>query len=230
MMKKALLILSLFLVTSATLFAQQDITKFMGIPVDGTKSEMIEKLKAKGFTPSADNKEMMNGTFYGSKVNLFIKTNQDKVYNITVIDEELANEASVKARFNNLCRLFTKHHSYQVMLPVPYDKYIIPEHESITAEIKENGKVYEALFFQTPARPINKKIEAEMKEALTAKFTLQEINDRTDAVKEEILNHHFDKLYEIYSKKSVWFNINECLGEYSISASFENGYNLPADK
>lgn len=228
-MKKAILILSLLLITT-TMFAQKDVTKFMGIAVDGTKAEMVEKLKAKGFTESTYNKDILNGTFYGSKVNLFIKTNQDKVYKITVIDEELANESSVKSRFNNLCRLFMKHKSYQVMLPIPYEKYLIPDGESITKEMKDNEKVYEALFFQTPARTINKKIETEMKEALTAKFTLQEINDRTDAVKEEILNKHFDKLYEIYSKKAVWFNINECMGKYSISASFENGYNLPADK
>ena len=31
------------------MLAQKDITKFMGIPVDGFKKDMIQKLKAKGF-------------------------------------------------------------------------------------------------------------------------------------------------------------------------------------
>ena len=35
------------------LLAQQDVTTFLGIPVDGTKSEMIEKLKEKGFVYSS---------------------------------------------------------------------------------------------------------------------------------------------------------------------------------
>ena len=37
----------LLLVASTTVFAQKEVTKFLGIPVDGYKSEMIQKLKAK---------------------------------------------------------------------------------------------------------------------------------------------------------------------------------------
>ena len=32
--------------------AQMDVTKFLGIPVDGNKSDMMSKLKSKGFTQS----------------------------------------------------------------------------------------------------------------------------------------------------------------------------------
>ena len=70
-MKKAILILSLLLITTTTLFAQQDVTKFMGIPVDGSRAEMVTILKAKGFTNATDNNEMMQGTFYGSKSESF---------------------------------------------------------------------------------------------------------------------------------------------------------------
>ena len=35
---------------SAGLYAQEGVIKFLGIPVDGTKQEMIQKLKSKGFT------------------------------------------------------------------------------------------------------------------------------------------------------------------------------------
>ena len=38
----------LLLIVSTTVFAQKEVTKFLGIPVDGFKSEMIQKLKAKG--------------------------------------------------------------------------------------------------------------------------------------------------------------------------------------
>lgn len=48
-MKKILLFIAM-LITSATLNAQdKDVTKFLGIPVDGTKAAMIQKLKTKGF-------------------------------------------------------------------------------------------------------------------------------------------------------------------------------------
>ena len=40
---------TLLLIFSVSLYAQKDVTQFLGIPVDGSKSEMIKKLKAKGF-------------------------------------------------------------------------------------------------------------------------------------------------------------------------------------
>ena len=47
---KKILSLAVLLVFSLAMYAQKDVTKFLGIPVDGTKSEMIKKLKEKGFT------------------------------------------------------------------------------------------------------------------------------------------------------------------------------------
>ena len=39
------------LLLSAIVFAQpKSVTKFLGIPVDGSKAEMIQKLKDKGYT------------------------------------------------------------------------------------------------------------------------------------------------------------------------------------
>ena len=37
-----------------TSFAQNDVTKFLGIPVDGTKTAMIQQLKEKGYTYMID--------------------------------------------------------------------------------------------------------------------------------------------------------------------------------
>ena len=48
-MKKKNSLLFILLMYSLTMLAQKDITKFMGIPVDGLKKDMIQKLKAKGF-------------------------------------------------------------------------------------------------------------------------------------------------------------------------------------
>lgn len=45
---KKLLSITMLLISSLFIYAQQDVTKFLGIPVDGSKSEMIQKLKAKG--------------------------------------------------------------------------------------------------------------------------------------------------------------------------------------
>lgn len=51
---KKLLCVTIALLCTATMQAQEeekDVTKFLGIPVDGYKPAMIEKLKAKGLHP-----------------------------------------------------------------------------------------------------------------------------------------------------------------------------------
>ena len=40
------------------MLAQKDVTKFLGIPVDGTKAEMKKKLQEKGFVFEAKPKEI----------------------------------------------------------------------------------------------------------------------------------------------------------------------------
>ena len=42
---KKILSLAVLLVFSLAMYAQKDVTKFLGIPVDGTKSEMIKKVR-----------------------------------------------------------------------------------------------------------------------------------------------------------------------------------------
>ena len=53
----------MLLISSLFIYAQQDVTKFLGIPVDGSKSEMIQKLKAKGYTSSPLDKDVLVGEF-----------------------------------------------------------------------------------------------------------------------------------------------------------------------
>ena len=72
-MKKKNSLLFILLMYSLTMLAQKDITKFMGIPVDGFKKDMIQKLKAKGF--EYDNEiDLLTGEFNGEKVNIFVAT------------------------------------------------------------------------------------------------------------------------------------------------------------
>ncbi len=59
---RKLVSLLLLCIMTMTMYAQQkDVTKFLGIPVDGTKSAMIQKLKAKGFTYDAT-KDVLRGS------------------------------------------------------------------------------------------------------------------------------------------------------------------------
>ena len=63
------------LVAAVTLCAnaQRDVTKFLGIPVDGSKSEMIQKLKAKGFKSASHDKNILEGTFNGPSALLYFR-------------------------------------------------------------------------------------------------------------------------------------------------------------
>ena len=67
---KKLLCVTIALLCTAVLQAQEeekDVTKFLGIPVDGYKPAMIEKLKAKGFTRSTWDKDALEGEFNGTQ-------------------------------------------------------------------------------------------------------------------------------------------------------------------
>ena len=68
---KKLLCVTIALLCTATMQAQEeekDVTKFLGIPVDGYKPAMIEKLKAKGFTSTTWDKDVLEGEFNGADV------------------------------------------------------------------------------------------------------------------------------------------------------------------
>ena len=98
----------MLLISSIVIYAQEDVTKFLGIPVDGSKSEMIQKLKAKGYTSSQHNKDILVGEFNGTDVNIHIATNNNKVCRIMVCDANNIDERSIQIRFNKLCEQFIK--------------------------------------------------------------------------------------------------------------------------
>lgn len=89
---KRLILAAMMILFATTANAQKDVTKFLGIPVDGTKAEMIQKLKAKGFTSTAYDPEILEGEFNGEKVEIHIVTNNNKVYRIIVADKSMRDE------------------------------------------------------------------------------------------------------------------------------------------
>jgi hypothetical protein len=97
-MKKILSIVILF-IFSVALHAQKDVTQFLGISVDGNKSVMIQKLKAKGFKSNPYDKDVLDGIFNGAKVNIHIVTNNNKVCRIMVCDANTMDESNIKIRF-----------------------------------------------------------------------------------------------------------------------------------
>ena len=69
---------------SLTMFAQQkDVTRFLGIPVDGTVATMKQKLLNKGFKQSSYYKNQLEGRFNNSDVYVNIVDNKGKVWRIS---------------------------------------------------------------------------------------------------------------------------------------------------
>ena len=140
---KKILIVALTLLFSVVSFAQNDVTQFLGIPVDGTKTDMIQKLKAKGFTYDATN-DVLEGEFNGQDVLIAIVTENNKVYRICVIDKNETSESQIKIRFNKLCYQFENNKKY---LSLGKDQ-TISESEDISYEMLVHKKEYQAAFYQ----------------------------------------------------------------------------------
>lgn len=142
---KKILSVAFLLMLSVALHAQKEVTKFLGIPVDGSKSSMIQKLKNKGFVyyPSAD---YLEGEFNGQQVDVFIATNNNKVCRIMVCDKNTYNEGQIKIRYNTLCRQFANNQKY-----VPISAEELSDREDISYEMTVNKKEYQAGYAQLPA-------------------------------------------------------------------------------
>ena len=215
--KKAIYFFVLLILPLA-LFAQKDVTKFLGIPVDGNKSEMIQKLKSKGFTMNKYKEGVLDGEFNGENVNLHILTNNNKVWRIAVIDQYNTDEINIKVQFNKLIQQFINNERYMDFEDLVTEN-IIPEDEDISYEISVNEKRYEAAFYQKSLKY----------DSLSNEYDLLSAKDNiTDEEHEKIEELIYDRTYEgIHSlNKSVWFMIsNDSYNEYSITIFYDNVFN-----
>lgn len=213
-------IFTLFLSAIAfTMVAQKDVTKFLGIPVDGTKSEMIRKLKAKGFKSSSYDREILEGEFNGYDVTVHIVTTNNKVSRIMLCDKNNVNETSIRIRFNNLCYQFQGNKKY-----ITFKDFTIPDEEDISYNMSVNNKRYEAVFYQIIENPENA-IETEFKPIINNKYSEIELINPTEKTKNEVTELMYDFLLEKSSNKSVWFIISEYYGEYGITMYYDNELN-----
>lgn len=140
------------LVAAVTLCAnaQKDVTKFLGIPVDGSKTEMIRKLKAKGFRTTSYDRNILEGEFNGMKANVLVVTNGNKVWRILVYDPTPVDARSIQIRFNQLLSQFENNPKY-----ISLGNQLIPNDEDISYNILVNKKRYEAVLYQKALQKSN---------------------------------------------------------------------------
>lgn len=219
-MKKILLSLVLCCITMATM-AQKDVTKFLGIPVDGNKSEMVRKLKSKGFTQHPYDDEVLTGKFNGMDVNVFIATNNDKVCRIMVCDANTKDETDIRIRFNVLCEQFKNNSNY---LSFSGEDPKLKEDEDISYEMIVHNKRYDAVFYQVPDTT-SANYNEEFQSLLYSKYTKEQLENPTYVINSDIYYMGVMYYFEKATKKSVWFMISESYGEYYITMFYDNEYN-----
>ena len=223
-MKKALLSLMLCCISIVGM-AQTDVTKFLGIPVDGNKSDMMRKLKSKGFTQSPYAEGVLTGKFNGMDVNVHIATNNDKVCRIMICDANTMDEASIRIRFNVLCEQFKNNSKY---CSLSEEDPKIKEDEDISYEMSVHNKRYEAIFYQrldTTTANCKEEIIEEIQSLIYSKYTKEQMENPSEEISQDIYKmaamYYLDKT----TKKPVWFMISENYGQYYITMFYDNEYN-----
>ena len=236
-MMKKILILVMTVILSAGAFAQREVTKFLGIPVDGTKQSMIQKLKAKGFTYDQQT-DYLYGEFNGEEVSISVQTQGNKVWRIAITDEIGRSENQIRIRFNNLVNQFENNNKY-----MPYkDSQTLSDNENIGHEISVRDKQYAAIFYQyskdapefSDTLEYRERYAKELKqiEEYLSQFTEEQLENPTEEMEEnskKILDwsvqSKIEMITDLLYRKVVWFTIGEEYGEYYITMFYENGYN-----
>lgn len=141
---KKILSLAFLLMLSLSVFAQRQVTKFLGIPVDGSRTAMIEKLKDKGFTEEKYGNGL-EGQFNGTNVIICIHTNNNKVWRIAVVYKNSYDKEQIKIQYNSLINQFYNNPRYKVA-----EAEGLTSKDDIYQEVSINKKQYCAVFYQLP--------------------------------------------------------------------------------
>lgn len=254
-MKRFFVLITLALALTNIFYAQNDVTKFMGIPVDGTKNEMINQLLKKGFKhdESQDNWTRLTGFFNGVNSNIYITTNKNIVDRIFVCDKNTYSKSQIIIRFNKLVKQFANNENY---ISDGYEKFIIPQNEDISYEMLCHNKNYNALFYQKPdtinineytsnlnnlsdeelCNKVNNLIQSDtlLIKKLYNTFDLEYFNNRKGIDIDNknkgflIMVAELSNLHKLSFnkyKKPVWFTICTYGSEYYIAIYYDNEYN-----
>lgn len=218
-MKKIILMMIAMTISFASFAQNKDVTTFLGIPVDGTASSMKQKLVSKGFVPKkVGTNEFLEGEFNGCNVNVWIGTNNNKVYRIMLCDKNTVDEAQIKIRFNNLVKQFENNKRYHA-----FADYSLSDKEDISYEMGINNKEYVAYYLQDPDF---ENIDAQIQTAIEEKYSAEELKNPSETVKNDIKDIT-NKILGYHFMKRVWFRIDRYRynGEYGIYMYYDNEYN-----
>ena len=139
------LVVALLMFMTLSMNAQ---VKFLGIPVDGSKSEMIQILIQKGYIFNRY-KDYMMGEFNGNDVFIHVVEYKGKVGRIIVEDATPSNEIDIIIKYNNLIEQFENNGKYIG------ENAKIDNKTNISYEMAHNHNRFEAVYYQKSADDID---------------------------------------------------------------------------
>lgn len=139
-MKRFLATFLFVLMTIASIAQDSNTIKFLGIPVNGTKKEMISKLLAKGYKLGAFSDNLF-GEFNGTDVIIYVQTVNNRVWRIAIADANGNDEADIKHRYNRLFEQLSNNGKYEV-----HSGSTLGEEEDISYGMAVLNKRYDAVF------------------------------------------------------------------------------------
>lgn len=181
---------------------------------------MIQKLKAKGYFSSPNDKDVLIGEFNGAEVYIHVVTTNNKVSRIMVCEANGMNETDIKIRFNKLCRQFENNPRY-VSASLSSSDYTLSDDEDVAYEMMVRKKRYEAAYYQKSKVADSIAISS----FLLSKYSKEQLANATEELQEEMMKGIFEHMLDRYSKRLVWFMISREYGKYSITMFYDNEYN-----
>lgn len=127
-------------VSSGLVDTDETALKFVGVPIGGTKEQMFNALKAKGFEMGYNG---MTGMFNGEHVTLHLNTNHGIVDWVKVVYPRCSEENDTRIKYNTLLSRFNRNAKYVCVNP----RAEVPAEERIYWKINENTKYYDAVYF-----------------------------------------------------------------------------------
>ena len=149
-------------------------------------------------------------------------TNNNKVWRIVIQDAIAQDEAGIKIRFNKLVQQFLNNKKY---LPATLSDPTLSDSEDISYEMLVHKKRYEAAFYQMPAQIDTLEMQNTLRAKLLEKYSEEQLENPTEEQQTDIKYEATMYMLDIYSKRSVWFMIDEQYGRYRILMYYDNEYN-----
>lgn len=233
---RRLITIIIFLLVSILAIAQtsaEGTLKFLNIPIDGTKENMISQIKEKGFRYDSYN-GCLRGQFNGKDVEVYVVTNHDVVDRIYVAYPEMS-ESLVITEYNILLGQFNRNKKYIAL----QENEQIPNNEDLSYEMTVKNKKYGASFMYISPdlfseeeidniHALRERVEGMSSEEVQAmsQAMADSLQSRDSEISLENTMRAINKLMSLVSG-NVWFTIHERYGEYQIGIYYDNLKNRP---